>query len=153
MFGTNKKQEPSADPRVQTVLNIVMTALNTANDMLGDLLDTFTTAIPGPKDSLIATALKPAISSYLDGTGTAQEVEIDTTAKTARITLNMRGEERSVEILVHRYSIEKGAVSVELVVHDWSSPTHEWIATIAKKFNPEIRIEIPGPYSAFSTVF
>ena len=116
--------------------------------MLGNILGTVLPTLSESKDTIIANVLKPAISNYLDGTGTAEEVEIDTGAKKARIKLNMRGEPRSVEVLVHRYSIEKGAASVDLVVHDWSSPTHDWIATIAKRFNPEIRIEIPEPYSA-----
>ncbi len=104
------------------------------------------------KDDLIARALKPAINAYLDGTGTAESLVIDSTSKTADVTLAMVGEERPVIVRIERYSIERDPAGCALIVHDFSSPSHQWIATVAKKISPEIRIPIALPFAAVSTI-
>jgi hypothetical protein len=113
--------------------------------MLGQLLNTAASAFGSSKDDLIARALKPAIDHYLDGVGSVREVLVNTSARSARITLAMDGEDRPVIIHVDRYSIEPSGQIAQLVVHDWSSPSHAWLATVAKKFNPEIKLNLPVP--------
>ena len=115
--------------------------------MLGPLINAGASLFGTSKDELIAHALKPAIAQYLDGTGSVREAKVDTTAKSARITLDMQGEERPVIIQVDRYSIEPSGPKAQLVVHDWSSPSHAWLATVAKKFSPEIKLDLPLPYA------
>lgn len=114
--------------------------------MFGDLINSAASLLGTSKDQLIATALKPAIEQYLEGTGSTREIHVDTAAKTARITLDMRGENRPVVIHVDRYSIEKHEKGSQLDIHEWSSPSHEWLATVAKRFSPQIKIPIPVPF-------
>ena len=120
--------------------------------MLGNLIKAGASLFGTSKDELIARAMKPAIAEYLDGTGSVREVKVDTTAKSARITLDMQGEDRPVIIQVDRYSVEPSGNNSQLVVYDWTSPSHAWLATVAKKFNPEIKFDLPVPYAVAEAV-
>ena len=113
--------------------------------MLGSLINTAASAFGTSKDDLIATALKPAIAHYLDGIGTATDVQFDSTTKSATLTLAMQGEDRPVIVQIERYAIEPHPKGCALVVHDFSSPSHPWIAHVAKKFSPEIRVPVGVP--------
>ena len=113
--------------------------------MFGKFIDLGATLFGTSKDELIASALKPAIEHYLEETGSTREIQVDTVAKTAKITLDIRGEDRPVIIQVARYSIEPDPKGCALVVHDFSCPSHQWIATVAKKFSPAIKIPLPVP--------
>jgi hypothetical protein len=120
--------------------------------MLGSLINAGASLFGTTKDELIASALKPAINQYLDGAGSVREAEVNTMAKSARITLDMDGEDRPVIIHVDRYSIEPTGNNAQLVVHEWSSPSHAWLATVAKKFNSEIKINLPVPHAVAGSI-
>jgi hypothetical protein len=120
--------------------------------MLGSIINAGASLFGSSKDDLIARALKPAIVHYLDGAGSASEVQVDTSSKTARITLDMNGEDRPVIIEVDRYSIEPSGSNALLVVREFSSPSHAWLATVAKKFTPEIKLDLPVPYAVAASI-
>jgi hypothetical protein len=33
-----------------------------------------------------------------------------------------------------------------LIIHEYSSPSHTWLAGIAKKFQPSFEVDLPVPY-------
>jgi hypothetical protein len=111
--------------------------------MISNLLS----ALGGSTDSIVASFLKPELEKHLAGIGTVQKIELDTPNKRASVTLSMQGDPNPVKIQIDRYSLAPSAAGSLLTIHDYSCPTHEWLAKLAKKVRPTFEIPLPVPYA------
>ena len=116
--------------------------------MISNLLS----ALGGSTDSIVASFLKPELEKHLAGIGTVQKIELDTPNKRASVTLAMQGDPNPVKIQIDRYSLAPSAAGSLLTIHDYSCPTHEWLAKLAKKFKPTFEIPLPVPYAMASAL-
>ncbi|MCX6961717.1 MAG: hypothetical protein NTZ08_04625 [Verrucomicrobia bacterium] len=55
-----------------------------------------------------------------------------------------------VKIQIERYSLAPSATGCLLTIHDYSCPTHEWLAKLGKKIRPTFEIPLPVPYAMAS---
>ena len=114
--------------------------------MISNLLS----ALGGSPDGIVASFLKPELEKHLAGIGTVQNIELDTLNKRAAVTLAMQGDPHPVKIQIENYSLAPSAAGCLLTIHDYSCPTHEWLAKLGKKFRPTFEIPLPVPYARAS---
>ena len=114
--------------------------------MISNLLS----ALVGSTGGVVASFLKPELEKHLAGIGTVQNIELDTPNKRAAVTLAMQGDPNPVKIQIERYSLAPSAAGCLLTIHDYSCPTHEWLAKLGKKFRPTFEIPLPVPYAMAS---
>ena len=98
------------------------------------------------KDKMVALALRPLIDDQLAGHGTVREIEFNSSNKSLTVTLDMSGEPRPVVVEIDSYSIQPSSKGSKLIIHEYSSPSHTWLAGIAKKFQPSFEVDLPVPY-------
>lgn len=116
------------------------------------MIANFLSALGGSTDGIVASFLKPELEKHLVGIGTVQKIELDTPNKRAAVTLAMHGDPNPVKIQIDRYSLAPCPAGSLLTVHDYSCPTHEWIAKLAKKFRPTFEVPLPVPYAMASAL-
>jgi hypothetical protein len=105
-----------------------------------------------PKLSLVAAFLKPELEKHLDGIGTVENIALDTPNKRATITLAMDGDPKMLTVQIERYSLSPSPAGSLLTIHDYSCPSHEWLAKMAKKFLPTVELPLPVPYAVASAL-
>jgi hypothetical protein len=98
------------------------------------------------KDKLVAQTIRALIDEQLDGHGTVSEIDFNSSNKCLTVTLDMSGEPRPVVVEIDSYSVEPNAAGSKLIIHEYSSPSHAWLAGIAKKFQASFEMEMPVPY-------
>jgi len=116
------------------------------------MLSTLLNALGGSTDGIAASFLKPELEKYLAGIGTVQKIELDSPNKRATVTLAMHGDPNPVKIQIDRYSLAPSAAGSVLTIHDYSCPTQEWIAKLAKKFKPCFEVPLPVPFAVASAL-
>lgn len=116
--------------------------------MIANLLS----ALGGSADGIVASFLKPELEKHLAGIGTVQKIELDSPNKRASVTLVMHGDPNPVKIQIDRYSLAPCPAGSLLTVHDYSCPTHEWLAKLAKKFRPSFEVPLSVPYAMASAL-
>jgi len=116
--------------------------------MIANLLS----ALGGSTDGIVISFIKPELEKHLSGIGSVQKIELDTPNKRASVTLSMQGDPNPVKIQIERYSLDPSPAGSLLTIHDYSCPTHEWLAKLAKKFNPTLEISLPVPYAMASAL-
>jgi hypothetical protein len=116
------------------------------------MIANFLSALGGSTDSMAASFLKPELEKHLSGIGSVQNIELDTPNKRASVTLAMQGDPNPVKIQIERYSLAPYPAGSLLTIHDYSCPTHEWLAKLAKKFSPTFEIPLPVPYAMASAL-
>lgn len=112
----------------------------------------FLSALGGSKDGMVVSFLKPELENYLSGIGTIENIELDTPNKRAAVTIAMHGDPNPVKIQIDRYSLAASPAGSLLTIHDYSCPTHEWIAKLGKKIRPTFEIPLPIPYAIASAL-
>lgn len=112
----------------------------------------FLSALDGSKDGMVVSFLKPELENYLSGIGTIENIELDTPNKRAAVTIAMHGDPNPVKIQIDRYSLAASPAGSLLTIHDYSCPTHEWIAKLGKKIRPTFEIPLPIPYAIASAL-
>jgi hypothetical protein len=98
------------------------------------------------KDKLVAQALRSLIEAQLDGLGAVSGIDFNSSAKSLSVTLDMTEEPRPVVVNIDSYSIQPGSSGTKLIIHEYSSPSHDWLARLAKKFQPSFEFDLPVPY-------
>jgi len=58
----------------------------------------------------------------------------------------MSGEPRPVVVEIDSCSVEPNVAGSKVIFHEYSSPSHSWLAGIAKKFQPSFEMGIPITY-------
>lgn len=116
------------------------------------MIANFLSALGGSTDGIVASFLKPELEKHLAGIGTVQAIDLDTPNKRAAVTIAMHGDPNPVKIQIDRYSLAPSPAGSLLTVHDYSCPTHEWIAKLAKKFRPTFEVQLPVPYAMASAL-
>jgi len=109
-------------------------------------------ALAGSTDGIVASFLKPELEKHLAGIGKVQNIKLDTPNKRASVTLAMDGDPNPVKIEIERYSLSPSTTGCLLTIHDYSSPTHEWLAKLGKKFLPTFEIPLPVPYAMATAI-
>lgn len=112
----------------------------------------FLSALGGSKDGMVVSFLKPELENYLSGIGTIENIELDTPNKRAAVTIAMHGDPNPVKIQIDRYSLAASPAGSLLTIHDYSCPTHQWIAKLGKKIRPTFEIPLPIPYAIASAL-
>jgi hypothetical protein len=118
------------------------------NSMIANLLS----ALGGSTDGIVSSFLKPELEKHLAGIGTVQKIDLDALNKRVSVTLSMQGDPNPVTIQIDRYSLAPSPTGSLLAIHDYSCPTHEWLAKLAKKFKPGFEIPLPVPYAVASAL-
>ncbi len=116
------------------------------------MIANFLSALGGAKDGMVVSFLKPELEKHLVGIGTIQNIELDTPNKRAAVTIAMHGDPNPVKIQIDRYSLAPSPAGSLLTIHDYSCPTHEWLAKLGKKFSPTFEIPLPVPYAMASAL-
>ena len=116
------------------------------------MIANFLSALGGSTDGIVISFIKPELEKYLSGIGSVQNIELDTPNKRASVTLAMQGDPNPVKIQIERYSLAPSPAGSLLTIHDYSCPTHEWLAKLAKKFSPTFEIALPVPYAMASAM-
>jgi hypothetical protein len=111
------------------------------------MIANFLSALGGSTDGIVISFLKSELEKHLGGIGSVQNIELDTQNKRASVTLAMQGDPNPVKIQINRYSLAPSPVGSLLTIHDYSCPTHEWLAKLAKKVRPTFEIPLPVPYA------
>ena len=116
------------------------------------MIANFLSALGGSTDGIVISFIKPELEKYLSGIGSVQNIELDTPNKRASVSLAMQGDPNPVKIQIERYSLAPSPAGSLLTIHDYSCPTHEWLAKLAKKFSPTFEIALPVPYAMASAM-
>lgn len=116
------------------------------------MITKFLSALGGSKDGMVVSFLKPELENYLSGIGTIENIELDTPNKRAAVTIAMHGDPNPVKIQIDRYSLAASPAGSLLTIHDYSCPTHQWIAKLGKKIRPTFEIPLPIPYAIASAL-
>ena len=116
------------------------------------MIANFLSALGGSKDGMVVSFLKPELEKHLSGIGTIQNIELDTPNKRAAVTIAMHGDPNPVKIQIDRYSLAPSPAGSLLTIHDYSCPTHEWLAKLGKKIRPTFEIPLPVPYAMASAL-
>lgn len=111
--------------------------------MIANLLS----ALGGSTGGIVASFVKPELEKHLAGIGSVQSIELDTRKKSAVVTLAMDGDPNPVVVRIDRYSLSESPAGSLLTVHEYSCPTHEWLAKLGKKFSPTFEIPLSVPYA------
>lgn len=98
------------------------------------------------KDKLVAQALRSLIEAQLDGLGAVSGIDFNSSAKSLTVTLDMTEEPRPVVVNIDSYSIQPVYSGTKLIIHEYSSPSHDWLVRLAKKFQPSFELDLPVPY-------
>lgn len=98
------------------------------------------------KDQLLAQALRPFLNSQLDGLGTVSDMKFNSLDKNFTVTLAMVGEPRPVDVRIDSYSIQPSSAGSKVAIHEYSSPSHDWLVRLSKKFQPSFEFDLPVPY-------
>jgi len=145
-------EEPNLPADLLARLPPSLAWIRSHNDSIILMIANFLSALGGSTDSIVSSFLKPELEKHLAGIGSVQNIELDTPNKRASVILAMQGDPNPVKIQIERYSLAPSPAGSLLTIHDYSCPTHEWLAKLAKKFNPTFEISLPVPYAMASAL-
>jgi|GEM_PF-1177146 hypothetical protein len=97
-----------------------------------------------PKDILLSTVIRPFVQSSLDPYGTITELQLDSKAKSISLFLDLKGEDRPVEIHLNDYEIvEQGGET--LIRFGEMVTSREWLTQLIRDYVPAESKSLPLP--------
>lgn len=97
------------------------------------------------KDLAVSLTLKKVINMKINKFGEVSKLDFNTTNKTIDIEVNLKGEEKVLNVFVDQYNIQEENNKHYLIVDEIRS-SKEWISSLLKKYVNNEKFELPNEY-------
>ena len=101
------------------------------------------------KDRLVASMALPVLNrSVLVPYGQATSLTIDSTARSAKIVLELRGESEPLRIVIHEYEITDSGSDTYITIRSIET-SRDWMTELARNFAVNRQLKLPAEAASY----